>query len=383
MMNKNKTFLGRMLLSSLFRRRARLAVALLGIAIGGTVLLGMVTLCYDVPRQMSQEFRSYGANMVIVPAGGAALASLADIDAAAALLPKDKLVGVAPYRYVPVRSNMLPYTAVGTRFEQVRKTSPYWQVQGEWPEGDNEILIGADIAEATRLQPGASIPLDGRNEAQARFEGKVTVTGIVKTGGAEDGFIFMDIDALHRLMRSPDPTVRADLAEVSVAAGPKELEALMAAAQAASPALEARPVKRVTQSEATVLTKLETLVYLVTLVVLLLTMICVATTMMTVVLERRKEIGLKKALGAENRSIAMEFLAEALLLGILGGFVGAMCGLAFAQIISATVFDRSIAVEFYLIPLTVAISAAVTVLACLIPVRLAIDVEPALVLRGE
>jgi len=372
-----------MLASSLIRRRSRMAVALIGIAIGATVLLGMITLCYDVPKQMGQEFRSYGANMVFMPAGEEGTLLMDDLKQAIGLLPEGQLVGVAPQRYLPVHSHMVPYTAVGTVFEQVKKTSPYWQVQGEWPNQKNEILIGADIAEMAKLKPGAVIPLGGRNEAQSRFEGTVTVSGILKTGGVEDGFIFIDIYDLHELMNNPDKRIKADLAEVSLASGQDELNSIMSMIAEQVPSIQPRLVKRVTHSETAVLGKLETLVYLVTLVVLLLTMICVATTMMTVVMERRREIGLKKAIGAENKSIAMEFLAEGLLLGLVGGVVGAVLGLAFAQLISTSVFDRSISIELYLIPVTVAVSVAVTVLACLIPVRRAIDVEPALVLRGE
>jgi putative ABC transport system permease protein len=105
--------------------------------------------------------------------------------------------------------------------------------------------------------------------------------------------------------------------------------------------------------------------------------------MMTVVMERRREIGLKKAIGAENHRIAREFLGEGLILGVRGGFLGSACGLVFAQIISSEVFHRSISIELYLIPLTVIVSAVVTVIACLIPVRRVVDIEPALVLRGE
>jgi putative ABC transport system permease protein len=118
-------------------------------------------------------------------------------------------------------------------------------------------------------------------------------------------------------------------------------------------------------------------------VVLGLTMICVGTTMMTVVAERRKEIGLKKALGAENRNIASEFLGEGILLGIPGGLLGSAFGWLFAQTVGENVFGRSVPFNFYLLPLTVLVSVLVTVAACLIPVRRAITVEPALVLRGE
>lgn len=378
-MNKNTSFMIKMLFSSFVRRRSRMAVALFGIAIGATVLLGMVTLCYDIPRQMSKEFRSYGANMVLVSSGQENV-SLEDAARAAALFPKDKLVGMTPFRYIPIRNNMLPYTAVGTDFEAVKQTSPYWQVTGTWPVRDNEVLVGADVAEYAQLTPGKTLAVDGRNSRHAKFGGEITVTGIVKTGGAEDGFIFMSLPDMEAMTGE---TGRADVIELSISAGEKELKELSAAVHGAVPSLEARLVKRVTQSEAAVLGKLEMLVYLVTLVVLVLTMICVATTMMTVVMERRREIGLKKALGAENRRIAKEFLAEGIILGALGGFGGGVCGLLFAQLISENVFARSVSVEFYLIPVTVLVSILVTMAACLLPVRRAMDVEPAVVLRGE
>lgn len=369
----------KMLCSSLFRRRSRMAVALFGIAIGAAVLLGMVTLCYDIPRQMSKEFRSYGANMVLVSAGQENM-RLTDITKAADLLPKNDLVGMTPFRYIPIRSNMLPYTAVGTDFAAVKKTSPYWRVRGTWPSGPNEVLVGADIAEYAHLEPGRTLSIDGRNSRHAKFEAEMTITGVVKTGGIEDGFIFMALPDMEAITGEKG---RADVVELSLSTGEKELREIAATVRDAVPTLEARLVKRVTQSEAAVLGKLEMLVYLVTMIVLVLTMICVATTMMTVVMERRKEIGLKKALGADSRRIAREFLAEGIVLGALGGLGGGVCGLFFAQLISENVFGRPVSVEFYLIPVTVIVSILVTMAACLLPVRRAMEVEPALVLRGE
>jgi putative ABC transport system permease protein len=356
-----------------------MAVALFGIAIGATVLLGMVTLSHDVPRQMSKEFRSYGANMVLVSAGQESM-NLKDAAQAAVLLPRDDLLGMAPFRYIPIRNNMLPYTAVGTDFEAVKKTRPYWRVTGHWPSKPNEVLVGADIAEYALLAPGQGLSIDGRNGKQAKFEADLAITGIVKTGGVEDGVIFMALPDMEAMTGEKD---RADVVELSLGVGEQELKNIAAAIDSAMPSLEARLVTRVTRSEAVVLGKLKMLVYLVTLIVLVLTMICVATTMMTVVMERRKEIGLKKALGAESRRIAKEFLAEGVILGALGGLGGGLCGLLFARLVSDNVFGRSVPIEYGLVPAAVIVSILVTVAACLLPVRRAMDVEPARALRGE
>ena len=97
-MTKRRMFI-RMVTASLLRRRSRMLIALLSIGIGATILAGMVTIYYDVPRQMRAQMRSYGANMLLMPGDGETL----DSDKLARVLtrfPEDALVGAAPYRYV-------------------------------------------------------------------------------------------------------------------------------------------------------------------------------------------------------------------------------------------------------------------------------------------
>jgi putative ABC transport system permease protein len=275
---------------------------------------------------------------------------------------------------------MVPYTAVGTDFRQVRLTSPFWRVEGRWPDKPGEVLVGVDVFGATGLAAGSLLTLDGRNSSQERYEKDFTVAGVVSTGSIEDGFIYLSLGDMGEMTREPG---LADLAEASLSTDGAPLSDLAAAARLAAPGVEAKLVARVARSEETVLGKLTWLVYLVTLVVLSLTMICVTTTMMTVVIERRREIGLKKALGAGNRAVAREFLGEGVMLGVAGGLLGSGAGLLFARVVSVSVFGRGLTPEAHLVPVTVAVSALVTVLASLWPVRRAVDVEPAVVLRGE
>ncbi|MDR1085403.1 MAG: ABC transporter permease [Deltaproteobacteria bacterium] len=375
----NRSFRLRLTFWSLSRRRSRLLVALTGVTAGATVLLGLLTLCYDLPRQLGREFRAYGANLVLVASGTGRL-TVSDIQKAQALWPENKTVGVTPFRYESVRNRLRPYTAVGTDFEQVRKTSPFWHLTGKWPEEPGELLVGADIAENTDLKPDSFVTLDGRNKKQERYEKDFRIVGTLATGGPEDGFLFMTLSDLEQMTGE---TGEADLAEVSLTMDEAALSALTGIIKSSISGLEGRLVTKVTYSETAVLSKLTYLVYLVTLVVLALTMICVTTTMMTVVLERRKEIGLKKALGAESSRVGREFLAEGLLIGVLGGLLGSLGGLLFSRIITISVFGRALMPQFYLIPVTVLVMVLVTIVACRAPVKKAVAVDPALVLRGE
>ena len=71
-------------------------------------------------------------------------------------------------------------------------------------------------------------------------------------------------------------------------------------------------------------------------VALLVGAIGVANIMIISVLERRSEIGLRRALGATKRHIRTQFLSEAILLGLLGGAVGVALGAASTAIYAHT-----------------------------------------------
>ncbi len=395
-MTKQKLFI-RMITASLVRRRSRMLVALLAIAVGATILSGLVTIYYDVPRQMGAEFRNYGANMILVPSGEGDF-NMGAVEESLACIRSDQLVGVAPYRYETVRIHEQPIVAAGTDMEGAKAASPYWHINGEWPAADGEILLGQKVADTLGLKVGDTLTVTYAAEAEtgeAAEEGQagageqeyapdatldMTVAGTLETGGSEEEYVYLSMEDLNSLTGESD---KLDVVELSVSASSDELKQYSEKIDSSVDGVTPRLVKRVTQSESTVLTKLQALVFLVTAVVLVLTMICVATTMTAAVTERRKEIGLRKALGASNKSIIGEFMGEGLLLGGVGGLVGAGLGFAFAQAVSMKVFSSSIAFRPLLLPITIIVSILVAGCACLLPVKSATEVDPAVVLKGE
>ena len=392
----------KMVVSSLVRRSSRLIVAVLAIAIGATTLSGLVTIYYDIPRQLGREFRSYGANLVLLPRGDAKILR-EDLEAVWRIIGGDRIVGMAPYRYQTVKINEQPYIIAGTDLDEARKNSPFWYVEGEWGTKDrpDQVMVGKEIARTLNLSLGDDFVVKGVKYGQSAvasqqtfsaeenvkkdigtqyFSRKLYVRGIITTGGAEEGFIFTDADMLNELIGD---TFRGDVVECSIMADAAGLGTLSSAIEAELPSVQPRAVRRLTQSQDIVLGKLQALVYLVTIVVLLITMISVYTTMMAMVAERKREIGLKKALGAENGLIMGEFLGEGVLLGFIGGALGVLLGFEFAQQVSLSVFGRAIHFQWLLIPITIAVFIAITILASILPVRKVMDIHPAIVLRGE
>ena len=366
MLMSRRAMFWRMVISSILRRRSRVLIAILAVAIGATTLSGLVTIAVDVPAQMAREIRSYGANLVVTPAGDGVLTDEA-VATSTAQVPASALVGSAAFDYETVTINDQPYVAGGADLGAVHAMNPYWFVDGEWPEASGQVLVGEQVASTIDVKAGDTITisqLDASASSKAAAQSgaqasalkvdprtvTLTVSGILKTGGNEDGYVYMstsDMDALT----GTSGTV--SLAEYSITLEGEQLSAVADAMNAANPDIHAQPVRRLAQSDAGVVT------------------------------ERRNEIGLRKALGATARSITREFMGEGVMLGFIGGVLGAGAGYGLAVLISTSVFHRSISLHPVILLGTVACSILIAVLACLPPVRRALAVDPALVLRGE
>lgn len=372
-----------MIFYSLLRRRMRMLIALIAVAVGATIISGMVTVYREVPQQLGREFRAYGANLLIIPANDSATFNLEKISEVREVLSGNEVIGAAPFLYERLEINKQYILTGGTDFAELQKVSPYWQIEGAYPtEGEREVLIGAQLAKI--FSPYEPTEIIGQEVTISAGEGtamkKYVVSGIVSTGGKEEDFAFMNLADLQAIVDKP---AQVSVAQFSVVAEGDSLSSIGAKISKSVEGIQPQLVQQIANSEFNVLSKLQVLVLIVTAVVLLLTLICVSTTMMAVVTERRKEIGLKKALGAANENIVREFLGEGCLLGAFGGLFGSGLGYLFAESVSLQVFGRGIYFSVSIAILSIVLSIIVTGAASLIPVRIATAVDPAIVLRGE
>ncbi|OGO79602.1 MAG: hypothetical protein A3K41_04575 [Chloroflexi bacterium RIFOXYD12_FULL_57_15] len=170
---------------------------------------------------------------------------------------------------------------------------------------------------------------------------------------------------------------------VSALTTDRSLEATADEIQANLPSVEVRTLAQFAQAEEKVLNKVRLLIGLVAVLVLLAGALTVAGTLNTMVIERRTEIGLMKALGADDKRVANLFLVEAMSVGFLGGAAGYLGGLVLALAIGWKVFDAVITPTPWALPGTLLVGLVVAWIAGLLPVQRALRINPVITLRGE
>lgn len=283
----------------------------------------------------------------------------------------------------------------------LKATAPWWDVQGQWAkDASNEAMLGSALAGRLGLAPGTHVAV--RSDRMAR---EFRVAGIVRTGGPEEDQLFVDLAAAQTLFQLPG---KVDRVQVSALVKPDDalalrgkrnpqglppeeyerwycspyIDAVMYQIEEAIPGAKAKAVRQVAEAEGAFLGRLTLTMILVTGVAMAAAGLGVTATMTTTVMERREEIGLMKALGAEPRQIARQFLLEAGLCGLLGGAVGAGVGLALARLIGIRVFQAPVVPTPITVPFVLGLALLVALLGAALPTRRAARLDPVVTLRG-
>ncbi len=415
----------RILTKSIFKRKSRIAIAVISVVIGASIAGALITVSLDVSEKVSYEFRKYGANLLIVPQSdtievgfpGVEFGSVteqryineSDIWKIKSIYWRNNVLGFAPFLYqiVTARSEQTEQRIVlaGTYFNRtiniqtpyapqdsrtfttgIQIISPWWHIQGNWivdQNDTNSCMIGSAVAEKLNLKLGDNLIVyysEEKNPKQNVTGLNLTVVGIVVTNGYEDNQIFVNLQVAQNLTGRIG---KLHTIQVSALCNACPVETFAVEIEEVIPNVEGRSVKQLVNAEMNILGKIENMMFLVTIIALIASALGVMTTMITSVIERQKEIGLMKSVGAENTKIIALFLSEATFIGFIGGILGYFIGLLLAQFIGLSVFALSITPRFEILPIIVGIAIGVALFASILPVRRAINIEPAIVLRGE
>jgi putative ABC transport system permease protein len=376
----------RILLKSFRDRDSRQFVAFLAVVIATAVAATLLTIRADTGAKMNVELRSYGANLVLTPAENEQQTfSMSEMRRYSWPASKDTLRGLAPLLYGVVNlvsdSISQPQAAVmalGTELNAMRNVNSFWQIQPALEQLDaNDVLVGQAAARRLGLSIGQATTLRAATTGATE---NFRVVGIVSTGENEDDQFILPLKTLQKLLNLPD---RAMLALASIQGGPEVVEKLVADISGKFSSLRAKPVRKIAESEAHVLQTITLLMSIVTAFTVIVATLCLGATMTALIVGRQQEVGIMKAIGAENRHVACLVAAELTLLGLSGGLVGYWVGIVFAEVISKNVFNTYATLRLEILPIVLILSLGISLVAAIFPLRRALEVEPTVALRGE
>ncbi|OCF97516.1 ABC transporter permease [Gilliamella apicola] len=425
----------RMLLSVLVRQKKKLFLIALTVALGVSLATAMLNVMFDVGDKVNQELKAYGANLNIVPKGAALVNELyqldnADTRAAIQYIKQDDLVKIkmifwaynivdfAPYLTTQVTVNDKPVTLIGTWFNKhltiptgdevdtgMLAMKSWWSIEGNTMKDDNlqGVMVGESLAKQMNLKLGDSLelisPLTNKKVT-------LTVNNIFHSGGIEDSQLYVSLPVAQNLANKDGLVERV---EVSALTTPENDLARKAAQDPNSlsrtewdtwyctayissiayqleelmPDVRVKAIMQVAESEGSILQKTQLLMLLLTVLSLICSALAISNLVTANVIERSTEIGLLKALGATNISVAMLILTEILIIALLGGMVGYFVGLGFAQIIGQTVFGSFVEPKMIIIPLVLIMVSMITLLGSLPALRIMMFLRPTDVLHGR
>jgi putative ABC transport system permease protein len=247
----------------------------------------------------------------------------------------------------------------------------WWSVSA-WPNGQGQALIGVKAK---------NIVSSGKQPFSLSFHGhtiQVTPAGTVKTGAAEDSRIFISLADFQNWTG-----LGASTLELAVLGSSQEVDDAIRDLSARFPDVDVHPVRQIVEGQARVLNKTRSTIFACSLLIIVTAALCVLSTLLGWVFDRRADFAIMKALGASEKLIAGFFAAESIALGVVGGFFGFAAGTAIADWIGHANFHTGIAPRLTLFPSVLAGSILVTLVAAIVPIILLRQVEPAMILKGE
>jgi len=329
----------------------------------------MLNLYVDVRTKLRREFRNYGANIILVGRDGASLPADALSQVQSVLASRGV---VAPFALVVARtSDGQPIVVAGTDFDRIRQLDRWWSVSN-WPSAPQQALVG--VRAASVVSP-KNRPFD------LSFQGHVihlTSAGTVQTGAAEDSRIYLSLADFVAWTGIQPSTI-----EVAATSTPEEITAIMQQLEQAIPAADVRPVRQIMEGEARVLGKTRATLLAAAALIILTAALCVLSTLMGWVFDRRRDFAIMKALGASDRLLNGFFAAEAAGLGATGAVIGFVLGIGIAAWIGRVNFHVPVVPRFGILPFVLAGSMVVTLLSAILPISLLRRLQPAVILRGE
>jgi len=373
-------------LKDITRREKRMLYTSLGVVIGVATIVAVLTIALAGETDIYGQLEKYGANLVVMPAiididvglGGLSLGTLAvgenyisenelpqirqiadgKIREALNIEDEGDIATIAPRLYMNTEIEGTSVIIVGVDPQQERQLKTWWRIrEGEYLERADQALVGAMAAELLELNVGDKIALNGR---------EVTITGILEeTGSNEDYQVFLHIKTAQEAFDKEGLVSSIDVRALCSACPTSDIAS---AINENMPGVRAVAVKQIAETEMGMMGKVSKFLLALAGITLAVGCFGVVNTMMTSVHERIRDIGIMRAVGASRNQIIRIFLYQAIIIGVVGGFLGYVAGTLLAYIVGPLIFG-GVAVTYvpqYFLP-SLALAAFIAVIATVYP----------------
>jgi putative ABC transport system permease protein len=381
----------RVLRRSVFANRGRLFVILLALGAGAAITAALLNLQVDAKRRLTSEFRVFGPNVLVLPKNASVSGSRtlpeSIVHSVPVSLPSGAVV-VESFLYfvaavsAPDSGKSLSAVVAGTNPLAVLRVlassaTPLVvgaQMPSSPPATGDECVVGTNVARQlnARQDDRLTFTIGDRRET-------CQVASFRQIGGPEDDRVEIGLRTAQRLTNLAG---RISALELIVPGKPSEIQTYVTDLQRELPDVDVRPIRQFTDAQAKIYGRISGVLDFTIGTVLVLTALCVMAAMTNVAMERKNDVGLMKAIGGSVRRVLRLFLAEAALLGLAGGLIGAAIGIVVSIGLGKAVFGVAAQPRLIVYPISVALTVIVAILAAY-PLRRLVHIRPASVFRGE
>lgn len=322
-------------LRNLSRRKARSALTLVGLAVGMTAVVALISLSLGAQRMIERQFAKMGADVIlVVPVGGFGEPRPVRLDLSIVRgIPGVQSVGAVRRETLSVKSSAISgfLNIVGISTEGEALAGQLFGgldvARGRlFASSQNEVVLGDGAAHDLGVSLNEHVTIQNRS---------FRIAGVLKhTGNDQDDYaLYLSLEKLEELM---DERGIISLAFVRAASGvdsavlAQEIERVLRTSIAEREFL-VQSSKQLSDLVSGALVVLRWTLGAIAGISLLVGGIGLTNTMLMAILERTHEIGILKAIGARRRHILALFLLESGFLGLLGGLAGLLFGGAIAQ----------------------------------------------------
>ncbi len=402
----------RVALRAVAAHKMRSFLTMLGVVIGVAAVIALVAVGKGAQAQVVSQFESLGSNLLVVTAGAnfgfrpgglrETTKSLtnAEVDAIHALATAVKLMApqynanaTATHGGKTTNLNVNGVTADYAEVRNYRVANGRFISQQDDATLASVVILGQTVVEdlfgSTLVNPvGQTVRINRQNyevigvlesKGQSGFNNQDNVilmplrTAQLKLGGAGN----QDISQINLQVRSAE---EMDLAQAQVTAIVRTLHGLSGSQEDDFTVQnQADILSTVAETTGTFTTLLGS----IAAISLLVGGIGIMNIMLVSVTERTREIGLRKAVGAKQRDILIQFLTEAVLLSVVGGALGVALGIGGAQVITPLLGSSQALVTADSVMLALVVSLGIGIFFGLYPANRAAGLNPIDALRYE